>query len=143
MTVFCTHSCGTELNLLTGKQVDLIPKPALAPKFSMFINAGNILPGPKYHQFLEVLTGLCLYITNAQDRVWKIIGKYLLEINLGGKRFLLLSHHEIFIFPSKMTDSIFISTLNVTSPMILAPFTLPSSSFTPPPLPLRSNIIST
>lgn len=73
----------------------------------------------------------------------KIIDKYLLGINLGGKRFLLLFliNHEILIFsPSKMTD--YISSPLPMSPIFFSPSILPSSSLTHPPLPLRSNIAS-
>jgi len=95
LAIFCTRSYGREHHLLTGKQVDLIPKLALAPKFSMFMNAGNILPilsiprGP-YRSVPDYSKCLGQCVENNQQI---LIGNHVFNF-WESKRFLLLPHES-------------------------------------------------
>ena len=117
--------------------MDLIPKLALAPNFSMFMNAGNILtilsiPRGPYRSVPIYSKCLGQCVENNQQI---LIGNQVFNFWEPKDSFsFLMNHHETLIFPSKITDSTFISTLNVTSPMIpmtYDPSTLPSFSVTP------------
>lgn len=116
-------------------RLTLIPKLALGPKFSTFMNAGNTLPR---HQKSAIPSGPYRSVAHSKclaQTVEKISSQVFIGNSSGSQEVLLLfliNHHETLICPSKMTGYIFISILNASTSMIISPST-PFLPFSPHP----------